>query len=149
MPDGRPRSKTLSLRDINPKAGAEQLAALVRAVAPLLAGEIERVTRVTRYELEMEASGKVKISGLAGVRKPRRGRNGRISRKPVEARLTADIRIPVSKALAGFIRSGNFTALLEAVSESLAGAGLSISLAGRDLRRASKDPAGAPVPCAG
>ena len=52
MPDGRERCETVRLNGIRPDAGAEQLAAAVRALEPLLDGVITEVRRATEYILE-------------------------------------------------------------------------------------------------
>jgi hypothetical protein len=50
---GRERHRTLILNDVNPDAGADALAEVVRAIEPLLAFPITEVRRVAIYELEM------------------------------------------------------------------------------------------------
>ncbi len=51
FPDGRARHRTFSLKGINPNATADDLAAVVRALAPLLAYPIESVRLVRKYAL--------------------------------------------------------------------------------------------------
>ena len=51
FPDGRERHRTFSLRDVRPDASADALASVVRAIAPLLAHPITKVSIVKKYVL--------------------------------------------------------------------------------------------------
>ena len=54
FPDGRERHRTFSLQDIRPDASADALASVVRAVAPLLAYPITKVSIVKKYVLMLD-----------------------------------------------------------------------------------------------
>jgi hypothetical protein len=54
FPDGRERHRTFSLQNVRPDATADALASVVRAIAPLLAYPITRVTLVKKYALVRE-----------------------------------------------------------------------------------------------
>ena len=51
FPDGRERHRTFSMRGINPDASPEAIAAVVRALAPVLAYPITKVRKVTKREI--------------------------------------------------------------------------------------------------
>ena len=55
FPDGRERHRTFSLQDIRPDASADALASVVRAIAPLLAYPITKVTIVKKYIMVPDA----------------------------------------------------------------------------------------------
>jgi hypothetical protein len=63
FPDGRERRRTFSLAGIKEDAGAEALASVVRALAPLLACPIRLVRIVRVYELVPERVGEWDGSG--------------------------------------------------------------------------------------
>ena len=48
FPDGRERHRTFSMRGIDPDAPVESIAAVVRAIAPVLAYPITKVRKVTK-----------------------------------------------------------------------------------------------------
>ena len=56
FPDGRERHRTFSLQDIRPDASADALAAVVRAIAPLLAHPITKVSIVKKYVLVLDSA---------------------------------------------------------------------------------------------
>ena len=51
FPDGRERHRTFSMKGIAPDASFEAIAAVVRALAPLLAYPITKVRKVTKREI--------------------------------------------------------------------------------------------------
>ena len=55
FPDGRERHRTFSLQDVRPDASADALASVIRAVAPLLAYPITKVSIVKKYVLVLDA----------------------------------------------------------------------------------------------
>ena len=57
FPDGRERHRTFSLRDIRPDATMDALASVVRAIAPLLAYPITKVSVVKKYVLVLDDGG--------------------------------------------------------------------------------------------
>jgi hypothetical protein len=70
-PSGKEKHRTFSLKNISPDAGAEAIAAVVGAVAPLLKYPVTKVRRVAKYRL---AAANADDSFAAGSPKPFRQR---------------------------------------------------------------------------
>ena len=59
FPDGRERHRTFSMRGVNPDASPESIAAVVRALAPVLAYPITKVRKVVKRRVIIYEEGVV------------------------------------------------------------------------------------------